>query len=517
MDENTRRLDAANASILVVDDSRLSARKLALAMRGLGHRVEIAESGKAAFDCLAQMRFDVVLLDIIMPEMNGYEVLQRLKANEQLQHIPVIVISSLDDDIESIVKAIELGAEDFLPKTFELEILRARLDASLARKRFRDRELEDKARVEQLTRAAQVIESGAFHPSDLDIDKVAEDNDAIGRLAGVFRGLADEVYFRERQLDQKVRTFRGIVLVMVAGFVFGLLPSLARMIAAEDAPALGVAFWSTLSGGLFCLGWAVASGGWPLFRLAHLKFLLAWALIVGCLYQIALIVISGHVEATLISVVMSSRAFLVFGLAAIIALERPSLRRLSGLFVGFFSVVIVLMIDGTIGGQATGIWIASTLVLPLLLAIHTLLMSYRPNELGAFALSGAMLLISSGLIAPFAIVSDVIFWPGLNVGRTLLMVAGLGIATGVGFVFGLEVVRTAGPVFGGQMAYSQALAGVAWAMLLLGEKPTLIVWGAVIMVIFGFLLVEPKRAGDEFRASLPKARVARKVRGQAPQ
>lgn len=511
MNSESGHVNMESASVLVVDDSHLSARKLALAMRGLGHQVKIAQSGEAALHLLAQTPFDIVLLDIIMPEMDGYEILKRLKDDDQLRNIPVIVISSLDDDIASIVKAIELGAEDFLPKSFELEILRARLNASLARKRFRDQELKDLARVEQLTRAALVIESGSFQPSDLELENLTEYNDAIGRLAGVFRRLADEVYHRERQLDQNVRTFRGIVLVLIAGFLFGLIPTLSRIIAAEGAPALGVSFWSTVSGGLFCMSWTVASRGWPDFRLTHLKFLLAWALIVGCLYQIALIVISGHVEATFISLVMSSRAFIVFGLAAIIALERPSQRRLSGLFVGFFSIVVVLMIDGNMGGQTASVWLASTLVLPFLLAIHTLLMSYRPMEIGATAVSGAMLLISAGLIAPFALISETFIWPGLSIGTTFLMIAVLGIATGVGFVVGLEVVRTAGPVFGGQMAYSQALAGVAWAMLLLGEKPAMIIWVAIVLVIFGFLLVEPKRAGEEFRATLSKDEKVRKA------
>lgn len=509
MASGTARSDADAATVLVVDDSRLSARKLELAMRGLGHRAEIASSGKEALELVARMPFDVVLLDIVMPEMDGYEVLARLKADERFRHIPVIVISSLDEEIGSIVKAIELGAEDFLPKDFESAILKARLDASLARKRYRDRELKDLARVEQLTRAAQVIESGSFHPDDLDVDKVAERDDAIGRLAKVFRGLADEVYFRERRLDQNVRTFRGIVLVIVAGLLIGLGPSLIKLLSANQAPVLGIAFWSNVSGGVFCLVCAAVGGGWQGFRWKHLAFLLAWALIIGCGYQIAMIMIAGAVEATVISVVSSSRAFLVFGLAAIIALERPNLRRLSGLAIGFTAVALVLFSQGTISDQTEPVWVAATMILPLLLAIHTLMMSYRPQEMGGFALTGAMLLISALIVGPVAYADSALLWASLDVDGEWIMVAILGIAKALAFVIGLEVVRTAGPVFAGQMAYAQTLAGIAWAMLLLGEQPAPIIWGAVAMVVFGFLLVEPKRAGDAFRATLSKKRMIR--------
>jgi len=509
MDSTRQNVDEDQATVLVVDDSRLSARKLALAMRTLGHRAEVAESGREALDLAEQTAFDVVLLDIVMPEMDGYEVLRRLKADDRLRHIPVIVVSSLDDEIESVVKAIELGAEDFLPKEFEPAILRARLNASLARKRYRDRELEDMARIEQLTRAAQVIENGAFHPSDLDVDHVAERNDAIGRLASVFRGLADEVYYREQRLDQNVRTFRGIVLVVLAGLLIGIRPSLAKIITAADVPVLAAAFWSSLVGGLFCLACALAVAGWPRFRLEHLRFLLAWALILGCGYQVALIMIADVVEATVISVVASSRAFLVFGLAAIIALERPSTRRLSGLIFGFAAVALILLVHGTVIASTEPFWMAATLVLPLLLAVHTLQMSYRPLDLGAFAATGAMLMIATILIAPVAHVGDALIWPGLGGTRAWILISVLGVATGLAFVVGLEVVRIAGPVFAGQMAYTQTLAGIAWAMLLLGEQPTTIIWLAVALVIVGFLLVEPKRAGDEFRATLSRERLMR--------
>src|SRR5690606_28729974 len=82
--------------------------------------------------------FDLMLLDIMMPGMNGYELLERMRADADLSHVPVILISALDDS-DSVIKGIGLGADDHLPKPFNPHLLRARVDASLARKRLRDR------------------------------------------------------------------------------------------------------------------------------------------------------------------------------------------------------------------------------------------------------------------------------------------------------------------------------------------------------------------------------------------
>jgi serine phosphatase RsbU (regulator of sigma subunit) len=101
--------------------------------------VELAENGQQALDSICAQRFDLVLLDIMMPVMNGYDLLQRLKADPVHCHIPVIMITAIDD-AESIARCIEMGAEDHLPKPFNPAILRARVDSALAKKRLRDQE-----------------------------------------------------------------------------------------------------------------------------------------------------------------------------------------------------------------------------------------------------------------------------------------------------------------------------------------------------------------------------------------
>jgi class 3 adenylate cyclase/CheY-like chemotaxis protein len=106
-----------------------------------GHKALLAENGRIGLEMLKAEPFDLVLLDVMMPEMNGYQVLEQLKADESLRSSPVIVLSALDE-IGSVVRCIELGAEDYLPKPFDPILLRARIGACLEKKRLRDQEAQ---------------------------------------------------------------------------------------------------------------------------------------------------------------------------------------------------------------------------------------------------------------------------------------------------------------------------------------------------------------------------------------
>ena len=132
-----RGVDAGD--ILVVDDNAANREMLSRRLTRQGHRVQVVGSGSEALALLRRQPLDLVLLDVLMPEMSGYEVLQRLTADEKLREIPVLMISALDE-MDSVVRCIELGAEDYLPKPFDPVLLRARIGACLEKKRLRDRE-----------------------------------------------------------------------------------------------------------------------------------------------------------------------------------------------------------------------------------------------------------------------------------------------------------------------------------------------------------------------------------------
>ncbi|HEY7666218.1 MAG TPA: response regulator, partial [Xanthobacteraceae bacterium] len=119
----------ADAALLVVDDVDDNRFALTRRLARLGYlNVTTAADGRQALELLESKPFDLVLLDIMMPHVNGYEVLAQMKANERLRHIPVIMISAVDE-LDSVVRCIELGAEDYLPKPFNPTLLRARVGA----------------------------------------------------------------------------------------------------------------------------------------------------------------------------------------------------------------------------------------------------------------------------------------------------------------------------------------------------------------------------------------------------
>jgi adenylate cyclase len=123
--------------LLVVDDNKVNRILLSRGLEQYGHTVEVAEDGRQALEMLKHGSYDLVLLDIEMPEMNGYQVLEACLQDSELRNLPVIMTSSLDE-IDSVVKCVELGAEDYLNKPVNPVLLRARVDASLEKKRLRD-------------------------------------------------------------------------------------------------------------------------------------------------------------------------------------------------------------------------------------------------------------------------------------------------------------------------------------------------------------------------------------------
>src|SRR5262245_6218937 len=193
--------------ILVVDDLKPNRIKISFAVKNLGHTVEAAEDGRQALELLRAQPFYLVLLDIVMPELDGYQVLEQMKADGRLRDIPVIVISA-EQELDSVVKGIELGAEDYLPKTFDPVLLKARINACLEKKRFRDQEIEYLRQVERLTEAAAVVEAETFDPDNLGLEGVTARPDALGRLARVFQRMAREVHAREQRLKQQVQELR---------------------------------------------------------------------------------------------------------------------------------------------------------------------------------------------------------------------------------------------------------------------------------------------------------------------
>jgi sigma-B regulation protein RsbU (phosphoserine phosphatase) len=156
------------AKILIVDDEPFNVDYLEQELEDLDCDTVSAQNGREALEQIAAKAPDVILLDIMMPEMDGFEVLAHLKADQTWRNIPVIVISALDD-LGNVVKGIEMGAEDYLPKPFDPVLLKARIGVCLEKKRLRDREVLYLQRINQELDLAWQIQSGFLPPEMPDI------------------------------------------------------------------------------------------------------------------------------------------------------------------------------------------------------------------------------------------------------------------------------------------------------------------------------------------------------------
>jgi adenylate cyclase len=136
-----RERGVGSARLLVVDDNKVNRLLLMRNLELQGHRVASAENGRVALEMLRREPFDLLLLDMEMPEMDGFQVLEQLTNDLQLRDLPVIVTSSLEG-LDNVVRCIELGAEDYLPKPVNPVLLKARIGASLEKKRLRDQQKE---------------------------------------------------------------------------------------------------------------------------------------------------------------------------------------------------------------------------------------------------------------------------------------------------------------------------------------------------------------------------------------
>ena len=175
------------ARILVVDDSKVSRMLLTRELEQQGHQVASAEHGQQALAMLAETVYDLILLDVEMPEMDGYQTLAALKNDETLRHLPVIMVTAIDD-LSSAVRCIEMGSEDYLPKPFNPVLLRARIGASLEKKRLRDQEQAYLKALERELEIGRNIQQG-FLPGKLPVVtgwEIAASLEAAREVAGDF-------------------------------------------------------------------------------------------------------------------------------------------------------------------------------------------------------------------------------------------------------------------------------------------------------------------------------------------
>jgi two-component system cell cycle response regulator len=183
-------VSAPPAWVLVVDDDATDRLVLFRLLERFGHHATVAEDGRRALELLRAEPFDLVLLDLMMPDSDGYAVLEAMKDDSRLRAIPVIMTSAVDR-LDAVVRCIELGADDYLDKPVDPVLLRARVEAVLTNKRLREREDDYNDVVGRLLRATAALSGNRFDAESLDF--VARRLDPLGQLARTVTDVATQM------------------------------------------------------------------------------------------------------------------------------------------------------------------------------------------------------------------------------------------------------------------------------------------------------------------------------------
>ena len=488
--------------ILVVDDLATQRTKMTMAVRELGHLVDAASDGKEALQKLRSKKYDLILLDIMMPDIDGFDVMAYMMKDPSLRDIPIIVISALDNEMSSVVKAIELGAQDFLPKNFDPVLLRARIDSSLAKKRSRDKEQEYFRQVGRLTSAAALLERGPINPERLKLQDMTERDDALGNLARVFSQMALQVYERERRLRQQVRTLKSIGLLLAIGVVSGLGVVLSRVASIESPHPFGNVLWVNIVCALVCFGSALLRGKLLKPDPRLLSTVVLWAICTAILGEAVIFWVAQHLQASYIALILVCEGFIVFGFASLTKIEKATFRRLIGFIVGATGVIMVIIATQKTGEIGAIHWAMVAMIAPFGFAMRSIILTLRlPNDIDMVAATGWSALASVFLILPLVLVLDdfVPLQMDVSSGKGLLVLTLLlyGIVSAAGVSMRVHLIRTAGAVFSSQSSFIITFAGIAWSIILLGESLPTIAWAALLMMIIGLLLVGPKDEAEE--------------------
>jgi two-component system, chemotaxis family, response regulator WspR len=202
------------SNLLIVDDDPMNRDILSRHLKNLGYsNINFADSGEKGLEIVALQQIDLILLDMMMPVMNGLEMLQRLKANEDWRVIPVIIVSALDEK-EMMLSCIQNGAEDYLIKPYDRVFLKVRVSACLEKKILTDREISNKQKLESAYKELAV----AYH----ELEIIKNELESLSHRDGL-TGIANRRYFdtvldREWNAAKRERNYLSLILFDIDHF-----------------------------------------------------------------------------------------------------------------------------------------------------------------------------------------------------------------------------------------------------------------------------------------------------------
>ena len=476
--------------VLVVNDNATKRHEIASAVRNLGHIAVLAVDGREALAKLDEESFDLILLVLMMPEVDGYQVLEAIKANEKFSWIPVIVIS-MSDRIDNVVRVIELGATDCLPAGYNSALLDIRVTTCLERKWRREQEYEYLLRTKNLINVATRVQAGENNLVRLQLDELTSHDDSLGDLARVFSGMVKQIHARERKLRRLVHTLQSAFLLIAAGATLGIAVPLSRMASTIESHPFGIALYVNSLVAILGIGITITRRKLPALTRELVHFLLIWGLLTAGIF-VAIFWIAENISGAALSVTLVCEGFIVFAIASVLKLEPATPRRLAGLAIGFLGIVTLIVTSSNTNlGEGSWMWLIIALLIPLLFALEDLLIAGRmPENEDLLGLLGLVALVAALMLLPATWLFQDFIALDLNFDRFELLLVLLALKSIVGTYLYMKLMSTSGVIFGSQVGYVKAFAGIVWSILLLNEALPLVAWLSFGIILSGLFLVE---------------------------
>lgn len=297
------------------------------------------------------------------------------------------------------------------------------------------------------------------------------------------------------------RAVQALLLLFVCGLLWGAMPMLSKVAVQVHAHPVGLSLLVNSIGAVLCLAlcWLRGVLYWPTLR--DMRFFFVWALLYSLLNQVMIYWLSIHMDAAVISIFTVLEGLFIFAAAAVLGIERPSLRRCGGLLIGLLGMACLLLAGQFGEAHITFLVLAVGLLIPLSYAAESIyIAAQRPAAIDALMAVALVMMCSVPILFAIAYVTDDFMPVQFPPGRTELMALLIMLATLLANLAYFVLIRIAGAVYAGQVAYFNALCGVSWGVMILGEHLS---WGmmmALVLILCGLTLVRPAPQPDRIVA-----------------
>ena len=283
-----------------------------------------------------------------------------------------------------------------------------------------------------------------------------------------------------------------------AGVIWGITFSLARIATEAGAHPLGLTFWQAAGGGTVLLVFCIFSGQWPAINRHNLRRMVIVGLVGTAIPGSMLFYAAPHVPAGILAITIALVPILTYAISALLGLDRLSWRRAAGVLAGFCAVLLIALPDSSLPSSTAVGWLMLALVSTLFYTAENLYVDkYIPSGTRITGLLMGSMFIAALLLAPIVWWQDAFVPVSLPFDIVDWSVIAMAIVSSVAYLMYLYLISISGAVFASMSGYVVTLSGVLWAMAIFGERHSLWVWAALVLMFVGMGLVTPRDNTNE--------------------